>query len=105
MGRAIRRAKIRRQVDEARAEGLDATFKLVTGPVSGAAHMIVDAEREVDADLIIVGTRGHTPIVGLLLGSVTQRLLHIAICPVLTVPAARQTGIDASAGEAAGPAR
>src|SRR5437870_3946001 len=36
-------AKIRRQVDEARAEGLDATFKLVTGPVSGAAQMIVDA--------------------------------------------------------------
>jgi nucleotide-binding universal stress UspA family protein len=92
-GEHEREAKIRRQVDEARAEGLDATFKLVTGVPSGAAHMIVDVAREVDADLIIVGTRGHTPIVELLLGSVTQRLLHIATCPVLAVPAARQTGV------------
>jgi nucleotide-binding universal stress UspA family protein len=98
-------AKIRHQVDEARAEGLDATFRLVTGPASGAAHMIVDVAREVDADLIIVGTRGHTPMVELLLGSVTQRLLHIATCPVLAVPPARQTGVDASEGEAAEAAR
>lgn len=77
----------------------------MTGPASGAAHMIVDVAREVDADLIVVGTRGHTPIVELLLGSVTQRLLHIATCPVLTVPNARQMSIDASEGEAADAAR
>ena len=35
----------------------------------------------------MVGTRGHTPLGGMLLGSVTQRLLHIAPCPVLAVPA------------------
>lgn len=33
-----------------------------------------------------MGTRGYPAIGGLLLGSVTQRLLHIAPCPVLTVP-------------------
>jgi nucleotide-binding universal stress UspA family protein len=93
-------AKIRRQVDEARAEGVDATFKLATGAASGAAHMIMDVAREVEADVIIVGTRGHTPIVELLLGSVTQRLLHIAPCPVLVVPVARQTGVDATGEEA-----
>jgi len=98
-------AKLRRQVDEARDEGLDATFKLVTCAASGAAHMIRDVAREVEADVIIVGTRGHTPIVGLLLGSVTQRLLHIAPCPVLAVPAARQTGVDATEGEVAEAAR
>jgi nucleotide-binding universal stress UspA family protein len=39
------------------------------------------------ADVVVVGTRGHTAIGGLLLGSVTQRLLHVAPCPVLAVPA------------------
>jgi nucleotide-binding universal stress UspA family protein len=39
-----------------------------------------------ESDAIVVGTRGHTPIAGLLVGSVTQRLLHIAPCPVIVVP-------------------
>jgi nucleotide-binding universal stress UspA family protein len=85
-------AKIRRQVDEAREEGLDATFTLASGSAPHAAHMIADAAREVDADVIVVGTRGHSPVAGLLLGSVTQRLLHIAPCPVLVVPTAVRAG-------------
>jgi nucleotide-binding universal stress UspA family protein len=36
--------------------------------------------------VIVVGTRGRTPLAGLVLGGVTQRLLHIAPCPVLAVP-------------------
>ena len=78
--------KIRRQVAEARETGIDATLELV-GDMPGAAHTIADAARKLDADVIIVGTRGHGPVAGLLLGSVTQRLLHIATCPVLAVPA------------------
>ena len=63
------------------------TLRIATGAAPGAAHMIADIARELGADVIVVGTRGHTAIGGLLLGSVTQRLLHIATCPVLAIPA------------------
>ena len=87
-------AKIRHQVDEARIEGIDATFKLVT-----------DVARDVGADVIVVGTRGHAPVAGLLLGSVTQRLLHIAPCPVLAVPSEKQMGARDPQRETAAAAR
>jgi nucleotide-binding universal stress UspA family protein len=80
-------AKIHRQADELRSEGLDVTLRIETGAAPGAAHMIADAALSFGADVIVVGTRGHTAIGGLLLGSVTQRLLHIAHCPVLAIPA------------------
>lgn len=81
-------AKIRSQVDQAHAEGLDASLRLGGGSAGHTAHIIADVAREVGADVIVVGTRGHSPVAGLLLGGVTQRLLHIAPCPVLAVPAA-----------------
>jgi nucleotide-binding universal stress UspA family protein len=80
-------AKVRRQVADLNSRGVKARLHLVTAVSHGPAQDIVDVAREVDADLIAVGTRGHSPIAGLLLGSVTQRLLHIAPCPVLAVPA------------------
>jgi nucleotide-binding universal stress UspA family protein len=78
--------RIRHQVDELLLEGVDASFKLVTGMYADPAHTIADLAREVGADSIVVGTRGHSTIAGLLVGSVTHRLLHIAPCPVLAVP-------------------
>lgn len=78
--------KIRAQVEELTSAGVRASLE--TTPVSAgrAAHVIADAARAHEAEVIVVGTRGHTPLAELLLGSVTQRLLHIAPCPVLAVP-------------------
>ena len=80
-------AKIARQAEELKGEGLDVTTEFVTGHAGIAAHAIAEAAKSDGADLIVVGTRGHTRLGGLLVGSVTQRLLQVAPCPVLSVPA------------------
>jgi nucleotide-binding universal stress UspA family protein len=80
------RDKINRQVSELSDAGVRATLHVVSTRVGGAAHAIADAAREEKADVILVATRGHTALAGLVLGSVTQRLLHVAPCPVFAVP-------------------
>lgn len=81
------KAKIRRQASDLERDGVPTTFKAATANVGEAPHVIADAAREEHADVIVVGTRGHTALAGLLLGSVVQRLLHITAVPVLAVPA------------------
>jgi nucleotide-binding universal stress UspA family protein len=78
-------ARIRAQVDELRDEGLDVTLEIPTAVGSQPAHAIAEVAQEVGADAILIGTRGHGPLAGLLLGSVAHRLLHIAPCPVIAV--------------------
>lgn len=87
------KAKITVQADELSQAGVSAKLRLVGGnDVHGAVHAIVRVADEEHVDLIVAGTRGHTLIGGLLLGSVTQRLLHLAHCPVLVVPVRRSAG-------------
>ena len=96
------KAKVARQVAELRSEGLEAEERVLHAPALRPAHLIADAAREAGADLIVVGSRGHTAVGGLLVGSVTLRLLHTAPCPVLVVrPAAREGGGEPPRGEAA----
>jgi nucleotide-binding universal stress UspA family protein len=84
------RTKIERQAKELHDAGISATERVVHVAVGESpAKTIADSAKELQSDLIVVGTRGHTHLGGLLLGSMTTRLLHIAPCPVFVVPTAK----------------
>jgi nucleotide-binding universal stress UspA family protein len=54
--------------------------RVVQGP---AAEVLARASR--DADLLIVGTRGHGSLAGAILGSVSSHCVHHAPCSVVVV--------------------
>ena len=70
-------ADLRRTVDELREDGLDASLAVVRTTRSNPARSIASAAKEAQADLIVLGSRGHSPTVSLLLGSVGQRLVKL----------------------------
>jgi len=86
------------KVSELIESGVDASVQVVHGVNRDPADLLADAAKENEADVIIVGTRGHGRVAGMLLGSVTQRLLHVAPCPVLAVPA--KVTVPVAAGSA-----
>ena len=62
-------------------DGLEVTRTVVEGV---PAQALIEASA--DADLLVVGTRGHGGFVGLLLGSVSQQCAHHSPCPIVIVP-------------------
>ena len=82
--------------EHTRLEAEDRMQKLVPGEASAnisssvrrghPSDVVVSCAREESVDLIVMGTHGRTGLSHLILGSVAQKVLRRAPCPVLTCP-------------------
>ncbi|TWF74957.1 nucleotide-binding universal stress UspA family protein [Pseudonocardia hierapolitana] len=84
------RATLERTADDLKRAGLDVELALLTASQRNASQMIADLAQETGADIVVVANRGHGPVASIFIGSFTLRLLQVAPCPVLVVPAGRQ---------------
>ena len=64
--------------------GAAVTSEVRTGP---AARVILEFAKEHGVDLIVMGTHGRTGLAHALMGSVAERVVRLARCPVLTLRA------------------
>jgi nucleotide-binding universal stress UspA family protein len=65
-----------------REEGVSCTVDLQAGPPSAT---IAQVAGEISADFIVMGTRGRSGLRHVLLGSVAERTMRLAPCPVVTL--------------------
>jgi nucleotide-binding universal stress UspA family protein len=75
--------RLSERADRVVAAGLRSTTKIAEG---NAVTEITQRARAMGADLIVVGTHGRTGLAHVMLGSVAERVVQRASCPVLTVP-------------------
>ena len=73
--------KVRGQIKQLSDDGIKAELQVTSTMTGGPAHVIAEAAAKESADVIVTGTRGHTALAGVFLGSVAQRLLHLAGLP------------------------
>ena len=76
-------AKIQVLIDQTEATGLEVRPLAIEGHVT---ELIVSSAQVVGADLLVLGTHGLGGFQRLFLGSVAEKVLRVAPCPVLTVP-------------------
>ena len=87
--------ELQRDIEESARRRLDALLsdedrdvlraQGVVRSASSTALAIVDYARAVNTDLIVIGTHGRGAVAHLLMGSVAERVVRTAPCPVLTV--------------------
>ena len=70
------------------------SFRTVVVRASNVSHAITEYAKANAIDLIVVGTHGRGAVSRFLMGSVAERVVRTAPCPVLTVHARERDFID-----------
>ena len=78
-------AQVAASVDVLAQAGVKAHGEVRNSIFGYAAREIVNDAIEVDADVIVMGSRGRGDIAGLLLGSTAHKVIHLSDRPVLVV--------------------
>lgn len=78
--------EIGKQILDLTLQGMD-TSRVRFSRKTNTGHPVTAILEELrrDFDLVIMGSRGHGPIAGAIAGSVTQRILADAPCPVMVI--------------------
>jgi nucleotide-binding universal stress UspA family protein len=80
------RAAAQKQIEEARDELAREGVKIDVFVAEGSApEVICERAKGTHADLIVMGTHGHTGVKHVLFGSIAERVVRTAPCSVLTV--------------------
>jgi nucleotide-binding universal stress UspA family protein len=80
--------QIQEIADRFRTAGLDATALLVQGETAGA---ILKEASKLGVDMIVVGSHGRGAMYHLVVGSISEGVLHNSECPILVVPTFKRT--------------
>ncbi|WP_031485292.1 universal stress protein [Maridesulfovibrio frigidus] len=65
-----------------KAQDVELSEKIIGGKTTTSITTVAETE---NCDLIIIGSKGKTDLEGLLMGSVTHKVLNTAHCPVLVI--------------------
>ena len=78
--------KARKMLEEYRVEAAKNNVPIqITITQGDPAKVIIELAKAKGYDLIIMGTRGRSSFQELLIGSVSQKVMHHASCPVMVV--------------------
>jgi nucleotide-binding universal stress UspA family protein len=83
-----KREELQNEADKLQNSGIDVESLLVQGV---AVEVILDEASKLNIDLIVVGSHGHGAVYHMVIGSVSEGILHRSSCPVLVIPTHERT--------------
>jgi len=75
---------LQQRANKLRDRGVDTEGLLIQGPTIEA---IIHKARDIEADLIVLGSHGHGAVYRVLMGSISEGVVRAATVPILVIPA------------------